>query len=106
MIAAIRDIILIAKDINELVGDIVRCQLHSVMAAYRQTMSKVMRSLFLMAAGFVLAMGGLVMIVCSFHILLGMYVGPVVSGLIIGTLLSLSSVILLLAAKNNLRDSE
>lgn len=99
-----RDIILIMKDISQITTDLVRCQVDHFAVVYKETLTRLLGWLLLVLVAIILAMAGLSWILFSIHLRLAMLMGPVASGILLGSGLILVAVIVFLVAGAKIKD--
>ena len=99
-----KDIVLLLKDVSQIATDLLKYQVDQVATAYKEVLTRVLKWLLVTLAAIVLASGGLGLILWGCYVKLSEMVGPVGSSLILGVPLLLIATIMLLIAKNLLKD--
>ncbi len=95
----IRDLVIIAKDVSQIVDDLVTCQFRQLTELYRDMLARLLAWLVIALAAVLLALGGLSLILWGVHLLLSMVTGPAASAFILGGFLLMMAVILYLIGR-------
>lgn len=98
------DLVTIMKDLSLVTTDLVKCQIDHVGHLYKQTAIRLLTFLLLTLAALALAAGGLGFILWSIYARLAIEIGPIISGLVIGLLLIMASIIVFLIARAKLNE--
>jgi len=101
---ALKDIILIMKDVGRITGDAVKVQLDQAADVYRDILMKVLTWLVVVLTALILAMGGLAMISWGVYLALSLVAGPAISALLVGVMLFLIAAIFFLIARGMLKE--
>ena len=102
--SAVRDILLIAKDVGQIAADLVKIQAAQVANAHKHVMVHVLTPVFVLLAALLLAVGGLGMIVWGIYLQMSLIAGAVISALVLGVFLFCGATILFLIARGMLKD--
>ncbi len=102
--SSVKDIVLLLKDVSQIATDLLKYQVDQVAITYKNVLSRVLKWLLVALAAIMLAAGGLGLILWGLYVTLSEIVGHIVSALIIGIPLILVAVIMLLIARNMLKD--
>ena len=102
--SAVKDILLIAKDVGQIAADLVKIQAGQVAHAHKQVMVRVLTPAFVLLASLLLAVGALGMIVWGIYLQMSLVAGAVISALVLGVFLFCGAAILFLIARGMLKD--
>lgn len=102
--SAVKDIILIAKDLGHIAADLVRVQADQLADTYKQVLVHVATWVLVLLAALLLAVGGLGIILWGLYLQMSLVAGPVVSALMLGILLLFGATILFLLARGMLKE--
>ncbi len=102
--SAVKDILLIARDVGQIAADLVKMQADQVAGAYKQVTVHVLTPVFVLLASLLLGVGGLGMIVWSLYLQMSLIAGAVISALVLGVFLFCGATILFLIARGMLKD--
>jgi len=97
--SAVRDILLIARDVGQIAADAVKIQADRAANAYKQVMVQVLTWALVAMASLLLAVGGLGMIVWALYLQMSLVAGAVISALVLGAFLFCGAMILFLIAR-------
>ncbi len=100
----IQDIVAIAKDVSQILDDLINCQLRQLTELYRDMLSKLLAWLVIALAAVFLALGGLSLILWGVHLLLSLVTGPAASAFILGAFLLMIAVIIYLVGRGMLKN--
>jgi hypothetical protein len=95
---------LIMKDVSQIAGDLVKCQLDQLSAVYKEVLTRVLTWLLVTLVAIMLAVGGLGLILWGVHLRLSLVAGTAGSAVILGILMLFGAIILYLIARNLLKD--
>lgn len=101
---AVKDIILIVKDVSQIAADVLKIQVDQVADAYRRVLLKVMTWALVVLAALLLAGGGLGMIVWGLYLQMSRVAGEVISALVLGVFLLFGATVLFFVAREMVRD--
>jgi hypothetical protein len=102
--SAVRDLILIAKDLGQIATDLVKVQADQLANRYKQVLIRVMTWALVLLASLLLSVGGLGMILWGIYLQMSLVAGPVISALVLGAFLLCGAAILFLLARGMLKD--
>ncbi len=102
--SAVKDFILIAKDVGQIATDLFKVQADQLVNTYKQLLIHVLTWVLVLLAALLLAIGGLGLIVWGIYLQLSLVAGPVVSAFVLGVFLLFGAAILYLLARGMLND--
>ncbi len=102
--SAVKDLILIAKDLGQIATDLVRVQADQIANTYKEILTRVATWVLVLLAALLLAAGGLGMLLWGLYVQMSLVTGPVISALLLGVFLLFGAVILFLLARGMLKD--
>ena len=102
--SSVRDIVLIIKDVSQIVSDLIKCQVQQLGHHYKELMTKMLTWVLMVLTAILLAIGGLGMILWAVYSQLSVVTNPVVSAYVLGAFLLLLAVIVFLSARNILKE--
>ncbi|MBE0534929.1 MAG: hypothetical protein IH624_04605 [Phycisphaerae bacterium] len=100
---SIQDIVAIAKDISQIIDDLVNCQLRQLTELYGQMLARLLAWLVIALTAVFLAIGGLSLIMWGVHLVLSLVTGPAASAFILGAFLLLIALIIYLVGRGMLK---
>ncbi len=102
--SAVKDVILIAKDVGHIAGDLIKVQADQLANTYKHVLVHVATWVLVLLAALLLAVGGLGIILWGLYLQMSLVAGPVISALMLGILLLFGATILFLLARGMLKD--
>ena len=102
--SAVKDILLIAKDVGQIAADLVKIQAAQVAQAHKHVMVHVLTPVFVLLASLLMAVGGLGLIVWGIYLQMSLVAGAVISALVLGVFLFCGATIFFLIARGMLKD--
>lgn len=102
--SALRDLVLIIKDITQISTDLIRCQIDQLAAVYKDILTRTLSLLLLQLTAIILALGGVALMVSSIHTWLMLLIGPLAAGILLGTILILLGLVLFLVVRGKLHE--
>ncbi len=101
---AVKDLLLIARDVGLIATDLLKVQADRMVETYKDVLVKVLTWLLVVLASLMLAIGGLGMIVWGLYLQLSLATGPVIAALVLGLFLLFGAAVLFLIARGMMKD--
>ena len=101
--STVRDMVLIIKDISNIVADILHLHLSQITATYKKIMTELLSWLLLVLLSILLAIGGLIFVIYGTHVYLSRMIGEVSSSMLLGGIIIFLSVIIFLFAGKKIK---
>ncbi len=102
--SAVKDILLIAKDLGQIAADLVKLQTDQIANVYKHVMIYVLTWALIALASLLLALGGLGMILWGIYLQMSLVAGAAISALVLGVFLFCVATILFLIARGMLKE--
>lgn len=104
MMSAVKDLILIARDVGHIATDLIKVNADQIGTAYKKMLVNILTWLLVVLASLLLAVGGLGMILWGIYLRMSLAAGPVISALVLGVFLFFGATVLFLIARGMLKD--
>ncbi len=104
MMSAVKDVVLIVRDVSQIVADLFKVQVDQAADAYKKLLVRVLTWVLFVLASLLLAIGGLAMVLWGIYLEMSLVAGPVISALVIGIFLLLGATVLFLIARGMAKD--